>query len=213
MSLHDAILVPGGGLKEDWKLLPVWTQRRLDRVVQIKNFDFVITLSAGTTHKPPPLDEKGYPIFESVVAAKYLLQKGIPLHKILAETSSYDTIGNAYFSRVIHVDPLNLKKLLVITSEFHMPRVRAVFSWVYGLKIPGKEYQLSFEEVPDDNIDFDIISARKKKEKESLARFEELKSKINSFEEFHQWLFHEHNAYSITSDGRSTLKGDVLKSY
>lgn len=212
MSQYDAILIPGGGLVENGKL-PVWTKRRLERVVQINDFDYVITLSAGTTHKPPPLDEKGFPILESVAAAKYLLQKGISAQRILTETSSYDTIGNAFFSRVIHVDPLYLKKLLVITSEFHMPRTKVIFLWVYGLTRNRNEYQLSFESVPDNDIGVDVISARKERERESLTKFEELKAKINTFEEFHQWLFHEHNAYSIISDERSTLKGNVLKSY
>jgi hypothetical protein len=212
MSQYDAILIPGGGLTEQGEL-PIWTQRRLERAIQIGDFRFVITLSAGTTHKPPPLDEKGFPVLESIAAAKYLLQRGIPAQRILTETSSYDTIGNAFFSRVIHVDPLHLKKLLVITSEFHMPRTKAIFLWVYGLSRNHNEYQLAFESVPDNDIDDEIISARKERERESLIRLEELKARIKTFEEFHLWLFHEHKAYSIANSERLTLKGNVLKSY
>lgn len=212
MSQYDAILIPGGGLTEHGEL-PIWTKRRLERAIQIGDFRFIITLSAGTTHKPPPLDEKGFPVLESVAAAKYLLQKGIPAQRILIETSSYDTIGNAFFSRVIHIDPLCLEKLLVITSEFHMPRTKAIFLWVYGLNRNHSEYQFAFESVPDNDINGDIISARKEREREGLIRLEELKARIKTFEEFHLWLFHEHKAYSIANDERSTLKGNVLKSY
>jgi hypothetical protein len=212
MIYYEAILIPGGGLKSDGEL-PLWTQRRLDRAIAIKKFDFVITLSAGTTHKPLPLDEKGFPLFESVAAAKYLLQHGIPEKKIFTESCSFDTIGNAFFSKVIHLDPLGVKNALVITSSFHMPRTKAIFSWVYGLGNSDKEFQLNFEEVPDNNIDSDIISARIKKEKESLILFERLKSAITTFEDLHQWLFHEHKAYSLINEKRSALDGDVLKTY
>jgi len=37
--------------------------------------------------------------------ADYLMRNGVPADRILMETASYDTIGNAYFSLVIPVLP------------------------------------------------------------------------------------------------------------
>ena len=128
-SRYDAILVPGGGVGPGGEL-PLWVRRRLDRAMQIHDREYLITLSAGTTHKPPPLDERGFPIFESIAAARYLVQRGVDAGKILTETSSYDTLGNAYFSRVIHVQPRDFKRLLVITSAFHMARTESIFMGV-----------------------------------------------------------------------------------
>jgi uncharacterized SAM-binding protein YcdF (DUF218 family) len=34
---------------------------------------------------------------------------------------------------LLHVDPARLDALLVVTSEFHMPRSRAIFEWVFGM--------------------------------------------------------------------------------
>ncbi len=51
----------------------------------------------------------------------------MPAERIWAETASLDTIGNAYFARVIHTDPAGLRRLLVVNSAFHMPRTRMIF--------------------------------------------------------------------------------------
>jgi uncharacterized SAM-binding protein YcdF (DUF218 family) len=106
---YDAILIPGGGVREGG-LLPSWVRRRLDRALELHRGEFVIALNAGTPHRPPPLDGNGFPIFESVAAARYLISAGILQELILTETHSYDTIGNAYFSRVIHADPQRLRR-------------------------------------------------------------------------------------------------------
>jgi uncharacterized SAM-binding protein YcdF (DUF218 family) len=47
--------------------------------------------------------------------------------------SSYDTVGNAYFSLAIHALPAGWRRLAVVTSDFHMPRSRALFAGVYRL--------------------------------------------------------------------------------
>jgi hypothetical protein len=66
---YDAILIPGGGVREGG-LLPSWVRCRLDRALELHRGEFVIALSAGTPHRPPPLDDNGFPIFESVAAAR-----------------------------------------------------------------------------------------------------------------------------------------------
>ncbi len=210
---YDAILIPGGGIDRNYEL-PLWVKRRLDRTLEIHQNEYIITLSAGTVHKPPPLDKHGYPIFESTAAADYLIKKGINPQQVLCETCSYDTIGNAYFSKVIHVEPGTFNKLLVITSNFHMPRTKAIFQWVYGLNSPymGKSFDLNFEEVPDEGIAEDILSARIEREKTSLQNVLRLQKEIRTFQDFHKWLFTEHGAYS-TSTPPIRIKGGALNMY
>jgi len=210
---YDAILIPGGGLRNQDDL-PPYVQRRLDRVIEIHQGEPIITLSAGTIHKPPPRDNNGFPIFESVAAAGYLIKKGIDPRQVLCETCSYDTIGNAYFSRVIHVEPRAFKKLLVITSAFHLPRTRAIFQWVYDLKTPSMPggYDINFEEVPDEGIDEDSLLARVKKEKTSLRNVLRLKKEIRTFQDFHKWLFTEHGAYSVAPQPER-VSGNILETY
>ena len=208
---YDAILIPGGGVRANFEL-PIWTKRRLQRAIEINSCRYFIALSAGTTHKPPPLDSRGVPIFESVAAVKYLRQNGIPANKILYETASYDTIGNAYFAKVIHIDPLNLAKLLVITSEFHMPRTEAIFSWIYSSRFSRTEYYLDFESVSDSGIEKTIIEERKNREKSSLASFHKINKAIANLAQLHGWLFNSHKTYSYMDD-QDELSGNVLNTY
>jgi hypothetical protein len=212
MNLYDAIIIPGGGVKTNYEL-PLWTRRRLDKTIEKKQHSrYIITLSAGTTHKPPPVDNNGFPIYESIAAAHYLANKGVASDKLLYECVSYDTIGNAYFAKIIHIDPLALSKLLIITSDFHMERTKAIFEWMFSPPFSNNKYHLEFESVSDEGIDKKMISERKKREKESLNNFIENIQKIKNSLEFHKWLFSEHRAYTISKDNE-ILNNDVLKTY
>ncbi len=130
------IVVPGGGLLPNGNL-PNHSNKRVDKAIELyKQVDgnaIIIVLSAGTTHKPNPVDSKGFPITEADAAAKSLIQKGIPEKNVYQENISLDTIGNAYFLRVIHMEPARLNKLVVITNKWHMERTRAIFETVFSL--------------------------------------------------------------------------------
>lgn len=198
MATYDAILIPGGGVKDKGEL-PPWVRIRLDQAIKIHDAEYIITLSAGTVHKSPPLDENGFPIFESIAAARYLINHGINPKIVLAETSSYDTIGNAYFSRVIHVEPRVFRRLLIITSEFHMARTKAIFEWMYSLDDQDGKYHLTFDTVSDIDISADALQARVEREARSLKQFLKDTANIHSLRDCHQWLFTGHAAYSLSS--------------
>jgi len=214
MPAYSAILVPGGGVREGG-VLPSWARCRLDRALQLERGEYIVTLSAGTTHRPPPLDAHGFPIFESVAAAKYLIEAGIPATRILTETHSYDTIGNAFFSRVIHADPRGLRRLLVITSDFHLPRTRAAFNWIYSLRPTAIAYELDFEGVPDPAMSPDLLQDRQAKERQGMSRLEEIAGRITSLAECHRWLFTGHNAYNSlgTAFRERNVSPRILDSY
>ena len=198
MDIYDAILVPGGGVREEGEL-PLWTKRRLDRAIEKRHGAYVLALSAGTTHRPPPLDADGYPIFESVAAANYLIERGVDPDKVLVETSSYDTIGNVFFSRVIHIEPLNIRRLLVITSDFHMPRARAIFEWIYRLEGLPQDYQIAFDAVSDEGIDQATLESRRRREMNSLEKLAATANTIHTLRDFHRWLFSKHGAYAMST--------------
>jgi hypothetical protein len=212
LAEFDAILVQGGGVRDQGEL-PDWSRRRFDRVIELHNGEYVISLSAGTLHKPPPLDVEGFPIVESVAGAGYLIKGGISADLLLPETCSYDTIGTAYFSRVIHVDQRGFRRLLVVTSAFHMPRTEAIFRWVYGLA--PHRYELRFEQVDDVGIAEEALRARRSKEREGLESVKLLSTKIVSMPQLHRWLFTEHDAYAVRADNKTTQTGydDALSTY
>lgn len=195
MPPYDAILIPGGGVRDN-AALPEWVRARFDRALAIPGSPFLIPLSAGTPHRPPPIDEHGFPIAEAAAGARYLLARGVDPHRILIEASSYDTIGNAYFARAVHVDPRGFAHALVITSEFHMPRTEAVFRWVFALPGPGAGCELDFLSTPNTGISEPSLHARLEKERTSLAQFRAVETRIRSLADLHQWLFTEHGAYA-----------------
>lgn len=194
MSRYDAVLVLGGGVRSGGSL-PSWIVCRLQRAIERRGDGYIIALSAGTPYRPPPLDSEGFPIFESVAEARYLMSAGIPQDKILQETSSYDTIGNAYFARTVHTDPGELSKLLVITSDFHIERTQAIFKWVFGLTPLRTEYRLEFEPVTDPALSPELLEKRAVKEASSLEATRLQIETLASLAEFHRWFFSKHRAY------------------
>ncbi len=194
--MYDAIIIPGGGVR-DGGTLPDWVQRRFDLALSRWQGDYLICLSAGTTYKPLPRDTQGYPLFESVAGAHYLLSRGVPATKILTETASYDTIGNAYFARTLHTDPLGLRRLLVVTSAFHMPRTRAIFEWVFGLSVTNPPYTLEFAAASDEGLDPAMLRVRHAKEAEGLQRLLPLTQHIRTLPDLHRFLFTQHDAYAV----------------
>jgi hypothetical protein len=192
LTAYDAIIIPGGGVRAGG-VLPPWMTARFDRAVEVAGDALLMPLSAGTPYRPPPFDDRGFPIFEARAGAEYLVVRGVDPRRILIEESSYDTIGNAYFSRVIHVVPRGLRRVLVVTSAFHMPRTQAVFRWVYSLD--GPCCSLDFESVPDMGIHADALAERIAKEQISLDAFGKLRTEIGTLAELHRSLFAEHDAY------------------
>lgn len=195
MPHYDAVLIPGGGVRDN-AALPEWVCARFDRALATPGVPFLIPLSSGTPHRPPPIDARGFPITEAEAGARYLLARGADPRRILIEASSYDTIGNAYFSRVIHVAPRGFARGLVITSEFHMPRAEAVFRWVFALTGGGAVCELDFLSTPNTGIPAPALRARTEKERVSLAQFRAVQSRIASLADLHVWLFTEHGAYA-----------------
>jgi len=212
MTQFDAILIPGGGLTPNGNL-PPWTVARLDQAISLREKSrWFALLSGGTVHKPPPLNEMGFPIFESRQAAEYLLDAGLDPKQILTEICSYDTIGNAYYSRLLFTEPLQLKKLLIITSNFHMPRTREIFKWIFQLQPSLIEYQLVFESTPDYGLSQQALTARVQREKNSLAYLKSKIREIRTLNEFLFWLYSEHTAYTPNRPHKPISENE-LKSY
>ncbi len=210
--IFDCILIPGGGLLTDGTL-PAWTRSRLDLACSLASQTRMIAcLSGGTVHKPPPLTKEGFPVFESKAAASYLLNQGIKSSKIFCEISSYDTIGNAYFSRMLFCDPLALKAILVITSEFHLPRTEDIFKWVYNLPPRSAPFQLTFRSAPNQGISPAALQARMAREAASQKKLQETKKAIRTMKALHRWIYHEHAAYAAALHPRR-VSGNLLDSY
>jgi uncharacterized SAM-binding protein YcdF (DUF218 family) len=210
----DAIIVPGGGVRAQGKL-PLWMRQRFDHALTFWHGEPVICLSAGTIFKPLPRDEAEYPLFESVAGARYLLEKGVPADKIFTETASYDTIGNAYFARVVHTEPMGWRRLLIVTSAFHMARTRAIFEWVFGLSPVNETYHLDFRASADEEIEPIALEVRQQKENAGLQRLIPLIQEVRTLAHLHQFLFTRHDAYAVArlAQSRPSAPEDVKNMY
>jgi hypothetical protein len=195
----DAILVPGGGLTSDGRPTP-WVEARLDSAAEVHRAlggnATILTLSAGTTHKAPPLDARGFPIYESDAGALYLVRKHeIDPDAIWEDRVSLDTIGNATESRDM-LEPTRRRKLLVVTSDFHAPRTAAIFDWVFGATPGGENYELNMLATPDVGLSEEALQARVAKERSGLESVRALAGRITTRAQVTEWLMTEHAAYS-----------------
>lgn len=125
----DAILVLGGGRPSALEKPPLYVQRRCDDAAAVvqrrmsmskndsKQIIPILCLSAGTAHMPQLLSTDGLPIWESTATAAYLEQHHGLRDNVYVETTSYDTIGNAFFARTSHTDIMGWRRLLIVTNK------------------------------------------------------------------------------------------------
>lgn len=196
---YDAVIIPGGGLEAGTDLPNPWVRARLDAAIKLaSDTRYFIVLSKGTTHRPPPSDSRGFPVTEAGASAKYILANSdgeIDPERILVENSSLDTIGNAFFTRVFHCEPMQLTRLCVVTSAFHMPRTRAIFDWV--LKLDHFDTVISYVETENLGMTAEQAKARKDRELESLQKLINLTIPThNTVKKLSTFLFTKHAAYN-----------------
>jgi len=212
---YDSIFVLAGGINQNGECHE-WVKRRLDLAVKLYNFsnENIYCLGGGSYHVPPILNKKKFTIHESTACAEYLIGKGVKSKKIFKEWSSFDTIANGVFGFNNFIVPLKLKKIVVITSNFHMNRSKAIFNWINSLY--NNIIEIKFLSVSDKNIDDELISIRTTKENKSLENLKKnVILKYSSLQEMLNWFYTEHKAYCSTSEmDRSVLiDEDTKKTY
>ncbi|WP_167880032.1 YdcF family protein [Halorhabdus rudnickae] len=69
---------------------------------------------------------------EAAVMGDYAVQNGIDPQHVLLEEHAHDTIGNAYFSRLLIEELGDVDTVHVVTSCYHLPRARYVFQQCFG---------------------------------------------------------------------------------
>jgi len=138
---YELIICLGGGISQDGTL-PLWVTRRLNKAIE---------LYGGKVCKKLLMSGKGRNNFEHTEADAmkyYLMRAGVSVDDILKEGTSTDTIQNAFFSKISHVDPLEIKSFIVVTSEFHMERTQGIFRRVFR-----EGYKIRYESASDEDLD------------------------------------------------------------
>ena len=182
----------------------------------------ILCLSAGTAHLPQLLSPDGLPIWESTACAAYLLHHNHNQddeYPIYVETTSYDTIGNAFYARTGHTDLNQWYNVLIITNEFHMERVQKIFNWIYALDLNNNEkdttnintkynnpnhnpnenkYQLSYLQSPNIGLSDEAIRVRKEREQQSSNHVDALANTKTTLLDVYTFLTTEHALYTAT---------------
>ena len=192
----DSVVVVGGGLNGDGSL-PPWVQSRLEAAATVaKALSVPLLVSGGWTPHRPALVLEGRVLLEADVCTSWLVARGmLPAKQLLKETQSCDTVGNAWFSYTMHARPARWCRTLVVTSAFHMPRVRTAFSWIFGLDENGPQVQFLSSE--DTGIPASVLEARSEKERESLHALEANARRYRDVAAVHAWLNATHLCYAV----------------
>lgn len=232
----DAILLLGGGVPNSPTDPPAYVKRRCDSVAKLmnayqqqtnndKNVPAVICLSAGTAHLPQYiLPHNGLPLWESTASASYLMQLGVPQEYIFVETTSYDTISNAFFTRSTFTDINGWRRLLIVTNEFHIHRSKAIFDWIFSVPItesgPPPNYELFYLSCDNIGLSNEAVEARRSHEKRGETNvLENLAKQYTSLNGVLEFLTRNHDFYAANKlvrqsmgDGNGvTRSGDLLK--
>lgn len=130
MPMYDAIIVlanlmdPSGHLNDE-------TLARLSTAVDL--------LEAGQAPLLVPCgwayrDDSDICIADAMATHAQIVM-GIPKSKIITETTSRDTVGDAVFTKRNLANPRNWQSVIVVTSAYHAGRAQEIFSFVYGQPI------------------------------------------------------------------------------
>ncbi len=185
MAVADIIIVLGGGISREG-VLPLWVPPRLDKALELyqKGIAPRVLLSGK--------GRDDFPVAEAVAMRKYLTRRDLdPLH-VLEESLSRDTLQNAYFSRVIHLDPLGIKSVMVITNEFHIRRTELIFNFVLGGQIKS-----AYQGVTDQGISQHDLELRAYTEAELYRFYQRLFASLTpgDLKGLHSFIYDIENPY------------------
>lgn len=209
--MFDAIIILCGGISYNNSYVPnAWSLPRCEEALKHSTKYYIIS-TKYTCYKPPYTNEKGFPITESEVYAQFLISKGVPPKKILLETMSVDTIGNIYFTRLLHTDVRQWFRLAIITSKFHMARVRTIGNIIWNLE-PSQPYNIVYIATDDSMIPEHILKKRQEKETQQTKNTISQLIHIQNMSDLHNWMYTHHKQYICQSEScnEETL---LLKTY
>jgi len=121
----ECAIVLGGGIRKN-NQPDSDTKDRLKKLLSLFNDGYIprILVTGGKV-------QKDLSISEASIMKDYLIKHGVAANKILIETDSKDTIGNALFSKVL-VQKRNWNKIILITSDYHISRSLRIFDHIFG---------------------------------------------------------------------------------
>ncbi|KAL3782582.1 hypothetical protein HJC23_005285 [Cyclotella cryptica] len=142
-------------------------------------------------------------LWESTACAAYLMNhKAYPVdeHLLYVETTSYDTISNAFFARSTMTDIVGWRKLLIVTNEFHIHRSKAIFDWIFNVpSIDASTYELYYLACNNVGLGIDALDSRRSHEArgESNVR-SKLAAEYTTLQGVFEFLTTKHDFYTAS---------------
>lgn len=133
-------------------LYPATMQRTYAVARLQKKVKLPVIVSGGAPYSDTP---------ESVAAARYLAELGVPKDKIITEEASRDTLENASYTLKICREK-GYKRIILVTSSYHMPRsvylfkkagFESVLAYPYGHLAPASRRMHLRDFLPGDTSD------------------------------------------------------------
>jgi uncharacterized SAM-binding protein YcdF (DUF218 family) len=131
----DAIVVLGGGVEHDGTLTWLSCTRVAQAVESYHGGVAPRVILSGRCSLAQAEPE----VTEAAAMADLAVLMGVPREALHLEEESRDTLGNAYFTRELLLEPNGWRTIRVVTSDFHLSRA----AWVFR-KILAREYDFSF---------------------------------------------------------------------
>lgn len=199
-NTDNYIVVLAGGIDNNGNVNK-WVENRLKLCIdeyKTNKYNKIICLGGGSYHKKPVTNSKGYIIHESTSCAEFLIENGISPTKIIKEWGSYDTIANGYFLFSNFIKQLNIKKIKVITSEFHIDRTKLIFNYMNN--VFNYNIEIEYDFTKDTNVEVYIIESRKKREIKSYKSIKNILNYLDTLKKFTEWFYCEHKAYCSNAE-------------
>lgn len=133
LDTEKAIIVLGYTLNQDGTL-PEILMARLLKAYSIYQPGMPIILSGNR----PPLQfcpNRCESISEAQAMTKFFIDKKFDEADLYLEEFSTTTFLNAFYSRLVHIDPMKIRSVCIVSNSFHMPLVRYCFNLVFGSNI------------------------------------------------------------------------------
>ena len=125
----EAIVVHGCQLSPESQLTERGTAR-MESAISLWYEDVApnIAITGGhsfTAANPPARSE-------ALVMQEYAYEAGVPLTQLHVEDQSLDTVGNVLFTKTELAIPNDWERLVVVTSQLHLPRTLAIYEHIMG---------------------------------------------------------------------------------
>jgi len=132
-----AIVVLGYSLNPDGTLHPLLTTRLMKAQSLYKSgVPIIVSGKMLPLQLNPNRCEK---VTEAAAMKDFLIEEGVNEDDIFVEEFSCTTLANAFYTRIIHLNPMNIETAYIVSNDFHMPLVKYCFNLVFG-----RDVQLEF---------------------------------------------------------------------